>query len=43
MMENLFRAEWVKFDSHELRLALAEFVGGPGQYEDSDQGRIYLP
>ena len=41
--ENLFRAEWAKFDSHELRLALAEFFGSPGQYDDALEEKLYLP
>ncbi|HEY6248989.1 MAG TPA: hypothetical protein VI685_03455 [Candidatus Angelobacter sp.] len=42
---NLLDERWKTFDSHELRLLLDEYIGGPGQY-DSEAGspnKLYLP
>ena len=45
MPENLLKECWTRLGSHELRLLLAKYAGGPGQYDgklDNPQ-RFYLP
>ena len=41
--QNLLPEEWKTFETHELRLALANCFGGPGQYNDDKQTKLYLP
>ena len=45
MVGNLLRAAWGQLDSHELRLLLAQRIGGPGQYmnREANPHRIHLP
>ncbi len=45
MTENLLRAEWHKFDTHELRLLLDHHVGGPGQFDGraENPNKFHLP
>jgi hypothetical protein len=45
MATNLLRPGWGQLQSHELRILLAERIGGPGQYDgrDANPNRLYLP
>lgn len=45
METNLFRTTWTQLDSHEFRLLLDKWIGGPGQYDDREANphRIHLP
>lgn len=45
MAENLLHESWADQDSHELRLLLDQYIGGPGQYDrtEGDPDRFYLP
>lgn len=42
MTENLLHTKWANLDPFELRLLLAERIGGPGQY-DGSSATLYLP
>lgn len=37
MTKNLLKENWRLFDQHELRLALGEYIGGPGQFQDREK------
>jgi hypothetical protein len=45
MADNLLQETWRELDSHELRLLLDEYIGGPGQYDGrpTNPNRLYLP
>jgi hypothetical protein len=45
MATNLLRPGWEQLDSHELRILLANCIGGPGQYDGraANPNRIHLP
>jgi hypothetical protein len=39
---DLIRPSWTSSDSHELRILLHEYIGGPGQ-RDGDPNQLHLP
>jgi hypothetical protein len=41
--DDLITATWAAVDSAELRLLLAEVIGGPGQYDGKSRTRLHLP
>lgn len=45
MSTNLLRPAWARLDSHEIRIVLAERIGGPGQYDNrnTNPNRLHLP
>ena len=45
MISNLLRTTWTNLDSFELRLLLAEHIGGPSQYDGlrNNPNKLYLP
>jgi hypothetical protein len=45
MNTNLLQENWRSFDQHELRIAIDEFIGGPGQFIDrkNNPNKFYLP
>jgi hypothetical protein len=45
MKSNLLRQNWLSFDQHELRIAIDEYIGGPGQFHDrkNNPNKLFLP